>query len=188
MSLQARTLLFIFLLLGAAAVWAAIAYTASDRPYGYAGLGDLFVFVFFGLVAVAGSYFLQTQSLPPLIFLPAASVGLFSVGVLNVNNIRDLESDRQAGKRSIPVRLGLASARRYHWVLLLGGLLAALLYVLLTYRSPWQFLFLVTVPLFLRNGRTVAQNQNPAALDPMLKQLSLSTLLFVLLFGLGHLL
>ena len=183
---RAIWLVALFLLLGAAAVWAAIAYTASSNPYGYRGLGDLFVFVFFGLVAVGGAYFLQTASLPPVVLLPAASCGFFAVGVLNVNNIRDIDSDRRAGKRSIPVRLGAHRARIYHWVLLLGGLGAALAYVLLTYRSPWQFLFLLSAPLFIRNGLTVWRAQASEALDPMLKQLSLSTLFFVLTFGVGQ--
>lgn len=181
-------LVLLFLLLGAAAIWAAIAYTASNRPYGYAGFGDLAVFLFFGLVAVAGAYYLLAHRLPAVVLLPAISGGLFSVGVLNINNIRDIDSDRQAGKRSIPVRVGPRRARIYHWLLLGGGLAAALLYVLLTYRSPWQLLFLVTTPLFLRNGLAVWRSYSPAELDPLLRQMSLTTLLFVITFGLGHLL
>ncbi|MDT8305844.1 MAG: 1,4-dihydroxy-2-naphthoate octaprenyltransferase, partial [Anaerolineae bacterium] len=181
-------LVLLFLVLGAAAIWAAIAYTASNRPYGYAGFGDLFVFVFFGLVAVSGSYFLLAHRLPLEVVLPAISGGLFSVGVLNINNIRDVESDRQAGKFSIPVRVGPRRARLYHWFLLAGGFGAALLYVLLTYRSPWQLLFLVTAPLFLRNGLAVGRSYTAAELDPLLKQMSLTTLLFVITFSLGHML
>jgi len=181
-------LVLLFLLLGAAAIWAAIAYTASNRPYGYAGLGDLAVFLFFGVVAVAGAYFLLAHRLPAVILLPAVSGGLFSVGVLNINNIRDVDSDRRAGKYTIPVRLGPRRARLYHWLLLGGGFAAALLYVLFTYRSPWQLLFLVTAPLFLRNGLAVWRSQTPAELDPLLKQMSLTTLLFVITFALGHLL
>lgn len=181
-------LVLLFLLLGAAAIWAAIAYTASNRPYGYAGFGDLAVFLFFGIVAVAGAYFLLAHRLPPVVLLPAVSGGLFSVGVLNINNIRDVDSDRRAGKHTIPVRLGPRRARIYHWLLLAGGFAVALLYVALTYRSPWQLLFLVTAPLFLRNGLAVWRSHRPAELDPLLKQMSLTTLLFVLTFGLGHLL
>ncbi len=180
--------LLIFLVLGALAVGAAVTYTAGDRPYGYAGLGDLMVFIFFGLVAVVGTYFLQRQQLAADVFLPAASCGLFAVGVLNVNNIRDLPADAAAGKRSIPVRIGRQNARLYHWGLLLGGLLCAAGYVLLNLRSPWQWLFVLTVPLFLRNGLVVQRTEDPVTLDPMLRQLSLSTLAFVLLFGVGQLL
>lgn len=185
---EALPLVLLFVLLGAAAVWAAVAYTASSNPYGYRGLGDLFVFIFFGLVAVAGTYFLQAQALPLEILLPATSCGLFSVAVLNVNNIRDIESDRRAGKFSIPVRLGARRARIYHWVLLLGGLAAALTYVLATYRSPWQFLFLLAAPLLVINGLAVWRAQRSEDLDPLLKQMSLTTLVFVILFGVGQLL
>ena len=185
---DALWLILLFLVLGAGAVWAAIAYTASSKPYGYVGLGDLFVFFFFGWVSVLGSYFLQTHALPPAIFLPATSVGLFSVAVLNINNIRDIESDREAGKYSVPVRLGPRRARLYHWILLLGGFLAALAYVLIRYHSPWQFLFLVSAPLPLRNGIAVWRGQSADELDPLLKQMSLTTLLFVVTFGIGHLL
>lgn len=183
---RAIWLVLLFVVLGAAAVWAAIAYTASSNPYGYRGLGDLFVFVFFGLAAVAGTYFLQTLSLPAVILLPATSCGLFAVAVLNVNNIRDIASDRRAGKLSIPVRLGPRRARIYHWFLLLGGLGAAVIYVLLAYRSPWQFLFLLSAPLLIRNGVAVWQAQQSEELDPLLKQMSLTTLLFVLTFGVGQ--
>ena len=185
---DALWLLLLFLVVGAAAVWAAIAYTASSKPYGYVGLGDLFVFVFFGWVSVLGSYFLQTQTLPATVLLPATSMGFFSVAVLNVNNIRDIDSDREAGKYSIPVRLGPRRARLYHWTLLGGGFLAALLYVLMTYRSPWQFLFLLSAPLLVRNGTAVWRRRTAEELDPLLKQMSLSTLLFVITFGVGHLL
>ena len=175
----------IFALLGAGAIWAAIAYTASNRPYGYVGLGDLFVFIFFGWVGVAGTYFLQVQQVDWAVLLPATAVGLLAVGVLNVNNIRDMASDRLAGKFSVPVRLGPARARLYHWALLLGALLCALLFVLLDYDSPWQFLFLLAAPLLVRNGLAVQRRHEPPLLDPLLRQLSLSTLAFVLCFGVG---
>lgn len=175
-----------FVLLGALAIWAAIAYTAGGLPYGYAGLGDVAVLIFFGWVSVAGSYFLQTENLEPEILLPATSCGLFAVGVLNLNNIRDIESDRLAGKRSLPVRLGARWARRYHWALLIGGVMATLVYVLLDYRSAWQLLFLASLPLFILNGRAVSGRAS-AELDPYLGQLSLSTLVFAILFGIGQL-
>lgn len=181
-------LVILFLALGLAAVWAAVAYTAGSKPYGYAGLGDLAVFVFFGWVGVVGPYVLQTGQLDWAVFLPATSCGLFAVAVLNINNIRDIQSDSRAGKHSIPVRLGAHKARLYHWLLLVGGGLMAVVYVLLAFRSPWQFLFLLSVPLLLRNGLTVWRARTAAALDPMLKQMSLTTLFFVLTFGVGQLL
>ena len=177
----------LFLLLGAAAIWAAVSYTASDRPYGYVGLGDLFVMIFFGYVGVLGTFFLQAQALPLDLLLPATSLGLFSVAVLNVNNVRDIDSDRLAGKRSIPVRVGRRRAAIYHWALLGGGLVAALIYVLLNYQTPWQFLFVATLPLLTRSGLAV-QRVPSAQLDPFLRQTAIATLLFVLTFGVGQLL
>lgn len=176
-----------FGLLGGAAIWASITYTAGNRPYGYVGLGDLSVLIFFGWLGVVGTYFLQTQTLSSLVWLPATSCGLLAVAVLNINNVRDLESDRKAGKRSIPVRIGRAEAARYHWALLGMGLLCAIVYILLTYRSPWQFLFLLTVPLLVRSGQAV-QHTPSEKLDPALKRMALTSLLFVLLFGAGQLL
>jgi len=181
-------LVVLFLIIGALALAAAVAYTAGRKPYGYIGLGDLAVFLFFGWVAVCGSYFLQARSLPPLLLAPATSLGLFSVGVLNVNNIRDIESDAAGGKRSIPVRLGPRRARIYHWALLLGGFLVAGLYVLMTAYSWQQWLFLLTAPLFVWNGLVVWRSSASETLDPMLRQLSLSTIAFVVVFGIGQLL
>jgi len=178
----------LFLGIGALAIIAAITYTAGYKPYGYAGLGDISVLIFFGFVAVMGSAFLYEQSLNWNYLLPAISVGFFSVGVLNVNNIRDIESDQKAGKRSIPVRLGRPAAVRYHWLLLCSGFAAALVYVALNYVSPTQFLFVLSLPLLIVNGRAVYAKQMASELDPFLKQMALSTLLFVVLFGLGSLL
>ena len=188
LGVAALPLVLLFLLLGGAAIWAAVSYTASSKPYGYVGLGDLFVLIFFGWVGTMGTYFLQAQVWNWLVFLPATSVGLLSVAVLNVNNIRDIESDRKAGKHSIPVRIGPRRARIYHWVLLGGAIVFALAYVLLTYHSLWQFLFVLSWPLLWRNGTAVARTHDPLKLNPMLKQLSLSTLVFVFTFGLGQIL
>lgn len=176
--------LLFFFGLGMLSIVAAIAYTVGKRPYGYAGLGDFSVLLFFGLVGVMGSYYLFTKTISWLEILPALSCGFFSIGVLNINNIRDIESDRKAGKYSIPVRIGREKAIMYHWFLLSGGLVCSLLYCLLTFHSPWQFLFLLTLPLFLKNGLTVSRKPS-SELDPYLKQMALSTLLFVLLFGAG---
>ena len=181
-------LFLLFLGLGLAAIWAAINYTAGDRPYGYAGLGDLAVFLFFGLVGVGGTYFLQAQALNYYVLWPAASLGFFSMAVLNVNNIRDIESDRLAGKYSLPVRLGPTKARVYHLVLLTSGFLCALVFTLFTHYSKWQFLFLLALPLLWYNGWQVWRIRQSSALDPYLKQMALTTLLFVVSFGIGLLL
>ena len=170
--------------LGILCILAAIAYTVGKKPYGYAGLGDLSVLVFFGLVGVMGSYYLFTKVVTPLEILPALSCGLFSMAVLNINNIRDIESDKKAGKFSIPVRIGRQKAIIYHWVLLTTGIFSALLYTAVNFNSEWQFLFLLTLPLFLVNGKAIS-NKPAQELDPFLKQMALSTLAFVILFGLG---
>ncbi len=176
--------LVLFFGLGLLSIAAAIGYTVGKKPYGYIGLGDISVLMFFGLVGVMGSYYLFTHSVTWMELLPAISCGVFSIAVLNINNIRDIESDRSAGKFSIPVRIGKPKAVTYHWVLLITGLISATVYTVLQYQSPWQFLFFATIPLFIKNGLSV-QNRPSSELDPFLKQMALSTLLFVLLFGLG---
>jgi 1,4-dihydroxy-2-naphthoate octaprenyltransferase len=173
--------------LGVLSILAAIAYTVGKKPYGYAGLGDFSVLIFFGLIGVMGSNYLFTKQLDWIHVLPALSCGFFSMGVLNINNIRDIQSDRNAGKFSIPVRIGRESAIMYHWFLLAGGMLSALVFALLTYQSPLQLIFLLSFPFFIVNGVTV-QRKPSDQLDPYLKQLALSTLVFVLLFGLGQVL
>jgi 1,4-dihydroxy-2-naphthoate polyprenyltransferase len=173
-----------FLALGLLSIAAAIAYTVGHKPYGYAGLGDVAVFIFFGIVGVAGSFYLFSKTLTWEILMPAASCGVFSIAVLNINNIRDIESDFNAGKYSVPVRIGRQNAIIYHWLLLTSGLVAAVIFTLVSYRSPWQFLFLAVTPLVLKNAIIVSKTPS-YQLDPFLKQMALTTLLFVLLFGIG---
>ena len=175
----------VFLVLGILAILAAIRYTNGQNPYGYAGFGDLAVLLFFGLVGVLGTYYLHTGSIQWAYVLPALSCGLLATAVLNVNNIRDIESDYQAGKKSIPVRLGRKRAIIYHWGLLGLAFLLALLFVWINYSSPMQFLFVLSLPLLIKNGMAVAQKKDPAELDPYLKQLALSTLVFIITFGIG---
>ena len=179
----------IFLLIGLGAIWAAIRYTVGKTPYGYQGLGDLFVLIFFGLVGVCGSYFLYSQTFQWITILPAISCGLFAVGVLNVNNIRDIESDTNAGKKSIPVRIGRQKARVYH-LLIIGIAWAAMItYSSVTWSGSWlQGLYVLSLPLFIINVKAVFQQEEAQKLDPFLKQLAISTLLFVLLFGIGQML
>jgi 1,4-dihydroxy-2-naphthoate polyprenyltransferase len=184
--LEWNALLF-FLGLGVLSILAAIAYTVGKKPYGYMGLGDFSVFIFFGLVGVMGSYYLFAHHVEWLLIFPALSCGFFSMGVLNINNIRDIESDVKAGKYSIPVRIGKQKAVVYHWFLIGGGIVSSGLFLLFNFKSPAQFLFLLSVPLFLINGFAV-QRKSSADLDPYLKQMALSTLLFVVLFGIGLLL
>ncbi len=176
-----------FLFLGLLSIVAAVTYTMGKKPYGYAGFGDLSVLVFFGVVGVMGSLYLFTQRIEWTTLLPALGCGFFSIAVLNINNIRDIESDLAAGKYSIPVRIGKRNAAKYQWFLLMGGNIAAIAYGILNYHSPYQFIFLLAVPLFMRIGFAVGSKKSEE-LDPFLKQMALTTLVFVVLFGVGNLL
>ena len=178
----------IFLVLGGLSIVAAITYTSGKIPYGYKGLGDLMVLIFFGWVATIGTYYLHTHAFQWIHFLPATALGFLTIGVLNVNNIRDIESDKLAGKYSIPVRIGRQKAVYYHWLLLGGALLLALGYVVWT-DGGWQtYLFLLSLPFLGINARAVQTKLNPKELDPYLKQMAISTLIFVLAFGVGQVL
>lgn len=179
---------FLFLMLGVSAIIAAIKYTVGKNPFGYRGLGDFYVFIFFGLTGTIGTYFLQTNTLPFSVFLPAVSVGLLSVGVLNINNMRDIINDEKSGKRTIVVMLGSKIAKVYHLLLVGIAFLCALLYVVINFDSWHNILFaLAFIPLVLHMKR-VWNNDEPALLDPELKVLALCTLLFSVLFGLGYIL
>ena len=175
----------IFFLLGFAAIFAAIKYTIGKKPYGYVGLGDLMVFVFFGIVGVAGSYFLHTNTFHVSILLPASSVGLLSMGVLNLNNMRDHENDAESGKNTLVVRMGLPWAKVYHAILLLSAFILALCYTILNFDSYLQLLLLVPVPLLFADVKKVIGNTVPMELNVELKRLAMATLLFSLSFGLG---
>ncbi len=177
--------ILLFLGLGIGAIAAAIKYTAGKNPYGYRGMGDIFVFIFFGLVGTAGTYFLYTNHLDPLVLLPAISMGCLSTGVLNLNNLRDHINDKKAGKITMVVRLGYEKAKQYQQALIITAFAAAILFTIIRYESIWQLPFLLTAPIFLNQLRTINQTEDPALLDPQLKVLALSTLLFSVLFGAG---
>lgn len=178
----------VFVGLGAFSLVAAITYTMGKKPYGYAGLGDISVLLFFGFVSVLGTFYLQAKALQIGLVLPALSCGLFSVAVLNLNNIRDIESDRLAGKFSVPVRLGREYATYYHQALLLLGVLCAVSYTIFFYQHWSQGLFVVAFPFMWQNARAVSLYKQPQQIDPYLKHMALTTLLFVLTFGIGNLL
>jgi 1,4-dihydroxy-2-naphthoate polyprenyltransferase len=178
----------LFMVLGLAAIGAALKYTMGKKAYGYSGFGDVFVFVFFGLVSVCGSYFLFTKQLNVLILLPAFSIGLLSVGVLNLNNMRDLESDKKAHKNTLVVKIGAEFAKYYHYYLLITAFILTLIYTSFTLKSAWQFLFIIAfIPIF-KHLLTVYNTKDLKNLDPELKKLALSTFLFSVLFGLGQIL
>lgn len=182
---HSKTAFFSFIGFGILSLLAAYFYTAGKKSYGYIGLGDLFVFLFFGLLPVAGVFYLNAGFLPPSVFLPAISIGLFSTGVLNLNNMRDIENDRNSGKITLPVRIGQQKSRIYHIVLILGGWTTALLHVANQHNSLWQWLFILVFPLFLNDLRKIVQIKNDKELDPFLKRLALSTLAYTLLFCAG---
>lgn len=174
-----------FLGLGVLSIIAAILYTNGRLPYGYVGLGDLSVFLFFGLLGVGGSYFLHAGIMDWSVLLPASACGLLTVGVLNINNIRDIESDRAAGKYSIPVRLGREKAGYYHWTLIILAIVLSAVYVILNYSHPIQGLFILGVPLLIANGRAVWKQKETSGLDPFLRQMAIATLVFSILLGLS---
>ncbi|MCS6968197.1 MAG: 1,4-dihydroxy-2-naphthoate polyprenyltransferase [Cytophagales bacterium] len=176
---------WIFLLTGLVAIAAAITYTVGAHPYGYAGLGDLAVLIFFGWVGVIGAYYLQTLHFTPTLFLPATACGLLAVAVLNINNIRDIESDKKAGKRSLPVRIGVENAVLYHWLLLLGAIVCCIAYALLLNKGFYPLLFMGATPSLVRNGLAVSRLKNSPVLDFYLKQMAFSALFFTTLLGVG---
>lgn len=177
--------LFIFFILGIISIVAAIKYTVGKRAYGYSGLGDLFVFLFFGLLSVCGSYYLYAKHFDVTILLPAFSVGLLSVGVLNLNNLRDMVSDSKAGKRTLIVKIGLKFGKIYHYYLLISSFLFTFLYSIIHYNSMSQFLFVIAYIPIIQHSLVVYKNRVPKLLDPELKKLALSTFLFSVLFGIG---
>ena len=184
LSVQDWKLFALFLGLGFAAIWAAISYTSGSNPYGYAGLGDISVFLFFGLLGVLGTFFLHTLRFEPLTLWIGIALGLFSTAVLNINNIRDIESDQKAGKKSIPVRIGRKAAVGYNWALLVGGYLSLLVFAALS-ESNFSLAAFLVLPIMLRVGRGVQRAKSSAETDPFLKKMAISTLLWVILFGVG---
>ncbi len=176
---------FIFFILGILAIVSAVKYTIGKNPYGYKGYGDLFVLIFFGLVGVLGTYFLNTHQFRWEILLPAFSVGMMSMAVLNLNNMRDIENDGQSGKITLVVKLGGEKAKFYHALLIWTSIALAIIYVLLNFQSWFQFLFLITAPLFIKDLIKILENKEPAELDPFLKKQAIHTLLFSITFGLG---
>jgi len=179
------TNLLLFGVLGLAAIAAAIKYTIGKNPYGYRGLGDIFVFIFFGLVGVIGTYFLHTQSFRWDILLPASAIGFLSTGVLNMNNMRDYEADKNAGKTTIVVAMGVKKAAYYHLFLVGGAVLFAIIYTLLNYHSVWQWMFALSFPILFLNLKKVFTYKSALELYPELPRLSMASLVFAVTFGLG---
>ncbi|ANU35214.1 1,4-dihydroxy-2-naphthoate polyprenyltransferase [Vibrio scophthalmi] len=172
-----------FLGLGLLAIMAAIAYTVGNKPYGYVGLGDISVFIFFGLLGVAGTFFLHTGIVDVSLALPAIGCGLLAVAVLNINNMRDIENDEQCGKRTVAVRLGQRKAKQYHFLLLGGAMVAFIAYLLLQPAPIWLMLpFLLSALVIYKHGRAVWLAQRPADIAPMMPIVVKCSLLTNLLF------
>ena len=177
-----------FFILGIVAIIAAIRYTVGKEAYGYRGLGDVFVFLFFGLVSVIGCYFLYSKQIDHVVFLPACTIGLLSAAVLNLNNMRDIASDKLSNKNTLVVKFGSKSAKNYHYFLILSAILISAIFGILYYTSPFNLIFfLAYIPLII-HLKTVYENTNPKLLDAELKKLAFTTLALALLLGIGHLL
>lgn len=171
------------LVLGTAAIWAAMHYTLGKNPYGYRGLGDVFVFIFFGLTSVLGSYFVVAHSFNSwTLLLPATTIGCFSVGVLNVNNIRDIESDR-TNRVTVPIKIGVRKAKIYQTTLVVLGWGSMLVFSTIHFTSILNFLYLITLPLYILH-LVMVWKRSGKNLDPALPLLVLSTFVFAVIAGL----
>ena len=181
-------LVALFLALGGASIYAAIRYTVGVGAYGYKGLGDVFVFLFFGLLSVLGSYFLYAHSLDAALLLPACACGMLSTAVLNLNNMRDIQNDALKGKRTIPVRIGLRAAKRYHYALIAGGAGLMLYYSLLRGEPGVKLLYVVSFAPLNRHLFFVSRVQECRDFDGQLKVVALSTFAMSALFFVGEIL
>jgi 1,4-dihydroxy-2-naphthoate polyprenyltransferase len=171
-----------FISLGLLAIVAAIKYTSGNSAYGYKGLGDLFVFLFFGIVGVGGTYLLFSNQLESSILLLAISIGFFSSAVLNLNNMRDWENDKSCNKNTLVVRIGVSKAKKYHFLLLVLGMFSAVFYVLQDSFKPINLLFVLAFIPFIIHLKKVLTVENPRDFDPELKKVALTTFLFSILF------
>lgn len=173
-----------YLVLGILAIASAIRYTVGNSAYGYRGFGDLFVFVFFGLVSTLGVNFLYSKQLDWILILPATAIGLLSVAVLNLNNMRDEASDRKSGKNTIVVKIGASNAKKYHYFLIIGAMVLVLIFAILSDFHFDQYLFLLAYIPLTKHLITVYKNHNPKELDPELKKVALSTFALSILLAL----
>lgn len=172
---------FMLIGLGIVAIAAALFYTAGKKPYGYAGLGDISVFLFFGLLGVVGNFFLQVGFLRLNIFLPAFAFGALSVMVLNLNNMRDIHNDAEAGKKTIPVRLGSSKAKIYHIGLFVFAFLSLIIYSIESYRFPFVWIWPLFSLIFVPDLIKIARISEPALFDPFLKKTAIKTFLLSLI-------
>ena len=181
-------LVLLFLALGGASIYAAIRYTVGAGAYGYKGLGDIFVFLFFGLLSVLGSYFLYARSLDAALLLPACACGMLSTAVLNLNNMRDIQNDALKDKRTLPVRIGLNAAKRYHYALIAGGADLMLCYSFLRGELGVKLLYVVSFAPLVWHLFFVSWVQECRDFDGQLKVVALSTFAMSALFFIGEIL
>ena len=174
----------LFAILGLTAMGAAVKYTMGKNPYGYAGLGDIFVFLFFGWLGVLGSYFLHTHSFQWNLLLPASAIGFFTTAVLNINNMRDHEADAKSGKNTLVVRIGIIWAKRYHFMLNFMGILFIVFYLIPDIKAVWMFLF--GFVLFIKPAKEIFAREDLTTFDPYLKKQAIGTFLFTLIFVIGN--
>ncbi len=176
--------ILLFFALGALSIIAAITYTSGSHPYGYVGLGDIFSFIFFGLVSVVGTYFLHTHTLDFRPWLPAIGMGCFTVLVLNINNMRDIDNDIQSGKITIAARLGYHKARYYHAFITFFGIGCFVMYSIIYSTAWYQYLYLATSVLFIKILVEIFNTKEKRLLDPFLKKTSIATFIFSIAFAL----
>lgn len=174
----------LFLTLGIIAIASAIRYTVGKSAYGYRGLGDLFVFIFFGLVSTLGVHFLHSKEWSYALILPATAIGFLSVGVLNLNNMRDVVSDAKAGKNTLVVKIGIENAKIYHNFLVIGAMVLMLVFAVVKSFNFDQYIFVVAFFPLISHLIRVNRNLDSRLLDPELKKLSLSTFLLAVLMSL----
>ncbi|WKW45583.1 1,4-dihydroxy-2-naphthoate octaprenyltransferase [Myroides sp. JBRI-B21084] len=175
----------IYFILAIASISAAIKYTVGNSAYGYRGLGDVFVFVFFGLVSTLGVFYLYVHAIDYLIILPAVGIGLLSTAVLNMNNMRDIDNDTAMQKNTLVVKIGYNNAKKYHYFLVLTALISFTLFALLTFTKWYQFVFLIACIPLIKNVKKVSKTITPKLLDPELKRIALTTFLITLLLSIA---
>ncbi len=180
-SAEDSRLWLVYALLGLFAIWASIKYTVGSDAYGYRGLGDLFVFLFFGLLSVLGTYFLYTRAISLSVVWVAVAIGCLSAAVLNLNNMRDINSDRVSGKRTLAVLLGFQRARLYHFALISLAFIAMTAHVATGKNSIYNYLPLLPFVILAIHLLKVMRVGAPENLDPELKKVALSTFLIGLL-------
>lgn len=176
------TEMIVFAALGAGAIAAAVLYTLGKRPYGYRGLGDFYCFIFFGLVSVAGTFYIVAHQWDSTVLLPAAAIGCMSNAVLNINNMRDYVNDKLKGKNSLVVRIGIEKAKKYHTFLIIMAFVCLTAFTIINGKPVWSYSFLLLPPFFIKDLLEI--HALPVRhLDPYLKKQAIKTFLLAVVYG-----